>query len=321
MTDKDLTYYLAPWVEHETIQRGRQASGVERYRRTVAMFISWLREKEKPLDPGKIVRADIDEYMKYLYFEAGNIKNSSRANKLSALRSYFRYLIYCGAIVRDPSRGIPTPKFQKTLPKILTTEQLRHIFSGPDETKIIGLRDKALLYTIYAAALRVGEVSGLKIENIVDHGSGGLRLNITGKGAKNRVLTIRSIPAKILRTWLTYRSTLTTDASAPVFIRIKGGMGEGLSDVTMNNILKKYAGRVGIGRSKAFVHKLRATCCTNLYDEGVKIYELMYFMGHSDPKTTMSYVAVSEKALRKTAISDKRFRDFEKDTNPGESED
>ncbi|MDH4101251.1 MAG: phage integrase N-terminal SAM-like domain-containing protein, partial [Nitrospirota bacterium] len=177
---KKLTEYIKPWCEHERVQRGRQPSGVDRYRRTVEMFLAWCKEKGKPEGPSSIDRADIDEFMKWLFYDAGNTKNSSRANKLSALKSYFRYLTYCGAILRDPTKGVPTPKFQKVLPKVFTTEDLGLILSEPDTTKIMGLRDKAVLYTIYAGALRVSEICGLTIEDVIDPGSGSIRLNIIG---------------------------------------------------------------------------------------------------------------------------------------------
>lgn len=303
--------HIKHWTEFERIQKGRQPAGVERYRRTVLMFIDWLRETGISATPVSINRQHIDAFMKWLFISAGNTKNSSRANKLSALRSYFKYLVYAGVILNDPTRGVPTPKFRRAMPMIFSTEDLRQIFSMPDVSRPMGLRDKALLFTIYAAALRVSEVCNLAFENVIDSGSGYLRLSITGKGNKNRVLTLRLRPAALLRQWMTYRIAQGAQPTDPVFPRLKGGAYEGLSEVSVNAVLKKYAGKVNIRKSKVFIHKLRATCCTNLYDEGIGIYELMYFMGHSDPKTTMAYIAVSDKALRKTALPDSRFKALE----------
>lgn len=322
--------YLKAWTEFEQLQKGRQASGVSRYLRTVKMFLTWLEGNDTPLTPAGISRADVDEFLKWLFFSAGNIKNSSRANKLSAIRSFFRYLVYARVISTDPTEGIPFPKISNALPQKFSTEELRLIFSSPDISNPMGLRDKAMLLTIYGAGLRVSEVCGLTISDITDTG-GYIRLNILGKGNKNRVLTLRMRPSSLLRQWITYRTSQGAKTSDLVFVRLRGGNLEGLSSVSINDILKKYAARVGIKLSDVFVHKMRTTFATDLYDAGadkcpyckhtiprVDIVEIMHLMGHSDPKTTMRYIAVSDKVLRKTAIPDSRFKELETEKKGGD---
>ncbi len=312
--------YLKHWTEHELVQRGRRASGVEKYRLTAEMFLRWLKNNNRSSDPEIISRSDIDEFMKWLFYEQKNISNASRANKLAAIRSLFRFLIYKGVIKGDPTAGIPSPKVVKKLPVKFTTEELRYIFSMPDLTSEMGMRDLALLLTIYGAGLRVSEACSLKMDNVIDAG-GYIRLTVFGKGGKYRIITLRTNPARLLRQWLTIRMSQGASEDDQVFVRLKGGNLEGLSAVTVNNILKKYAKRVGIQSPDAFIHKLRATFATDLYDSGrdrcrhcgraietVDLLEIMYLLGHSDPKTTMRYIAISEKVMNKTAIPDRRWR-------------
>jgi len=314
--------YIKPWVEHEKIHKGRQPSGVERYRRTVEMFIDWLEGNGISLEPGKISRSDIDAFMKWLFYQKGNIRNSSRANKLAAVRSFFRFLVYIGVIHDDPTEGVPTPRFSPRLPQKFTTEELRYIFSMPDTNSEMGIRDLAMLMTLYGAGLRVSELCSLRMGDVIDNG-GYIRLNILGKGGKSRTVTLRTNPSRVLRQWLTIRMAQGAGLDDSVFVRLHGGNLEGLSPVAVNNVLKKYASKVGIRSSDAFVHKLRATFATDLYDAGrdrcpycghavekVDIFEIMHLMGHSDPKTTMRYIAISEKVLRKTAIPDRRWREL-----------
>lgn len=307
MIDKQLDQ----WTEHEIVSKGRQKSGVKRYRQSMELFISWFEGNGKSFDAGAVSRSDIDAFMKWLFYEKSNVKNSTRAAKLSALRSFFKYMIYIGAITADPTENVPTPKITAILPSKFTTEELRFIFAAPDLSKQAGIRDKAMLTTIYGAGLRVSEVCNLNISHIIDTG-GYIRLNIlNSKHNKSRTLTLRTNPSRFLRYWLTIRMANGAKHDDKIFTALKGNTKwQRLSSVSVNNVLKKYAVRVGINSSDAFVHKLRATFATDLYDFGVGILEVMYLLGHSDPKTTMRYIAISDKVLKKTAIPDVRWKDL-----------
>lgn len=321
--------YVKPWVEHERVHLGRQPSGVDRYRRNVEMFLEYLKGNDIPLEAEKIGRPDIDGFMKWLYFEKKNLKNSSRANKLIAVRSFFKFLIYAGVIKKNPTEGIPSPRVQTRFPQQFSKEELAYIFSKPNMTTEAGRRDKALLNTIYGAGLRVSEVCNLTMRDVVDRGSGYIRVDIIGKGDKNRTNTLRTVPSRILREWLTIRVAQGAKLDDPVFIRLKGPIshfvqGEALSNVSINNILKKYAKQVGIISSDAFVHKLRATAAIRLYDSGdekcprcgfhiqqIDIYEIKNWLGHESLSTVESYIKISERRQKKTAIPDRHWHELE----------
>ncbi|MDO8281066.1 MAG: tyrosine-type recombinase/integrase [Thermodesulfovibrionia bacterium] len=318
----DIKEYIKPWTDYELRIVGRQPGGVENYRRSAEFFISWCKGNGFTADPAAIVREDIENFLKDLYYKFGNIKNSSRANKLAGLRSFFRYLLSTKVIKKDPTDGIPSPRVSKTLPSKFTTEELRFIFSAVDLNKEMGIRDMAMLMTAYGAGLRVSELCDLAIEDVIDKGSGYIRLNILfAKGGKSRTLTLRTTPSNALRQWLTIRNAHKAQPGDPVFVGMKGSSGR-LSATAMNNILKKYASKMGI-TSDVFIHKVRTTFATDLYDAGrdrctrcghpvetVDLLEVAYLMGHSDPKTTRGYIAISDKVLRKTAIPDRRFKEL-----------
>ncbi len=306
--------YIQPWVEYETIHKGRQPGGVDRYRRTVELFINWAKGNGISEDPSEITRDDINNFMKWLFYEKQNIKNSSRANKLASIRSFFHYLVNTGVIKEDATKGIPTPKLVKKMPKKFTKEELGYIFAMPDLKTESGIRDLAILKTLYGAGLRVSEACHLKMDNITD-GGGYIRLNIVGKGSKNRVVPLRNNPSKTLRHWYTIRLSHEANIEDPVFVRLKGGNHEGLSTVTMNNILKKYAVKAKIKTPDVFIHKLRSTYASDLFDNGFETLEIMVLMGHSDPKTTMQYIVISEKRLKKVAIPDSYWKELEQYRN------
>jgi len=316
--------YLISWAQYLTIQKGYSPLTSKKYISTLNLFIEYLKSNELPTNPELITRDHIDAFMKYLYFN-GNRKNSSRANKLSALKSFFNYLIYTYQIQTNPTIGISTPRFSKALPVKFTTEDLSYIFQAPDKQTLQGIRDLAMLKAIYGAGLRVSEVCNLQMGHLIESG-GHIRVNIlNSKGDKSRTVTLRKNPSDTLRAWLSIRTSQGASAGSSVFVGLKHGGYQGLTMQSANNILKKYGKIAGINEADVFVHKLRATFATDLYDSGrdrcaycnhpiqsVDVIEVMRLLGHSDPKTTMRYIAVSERYVEKIAIPDRRWTELEK---------
>ena len=322
MPDPRFEEMLTGWMEHLAIQKGHQPRGVMQYKRTVDGFFEWAAATGRSTDPRRIDKSDVIDWQKALFYELGNLSNSSRASKLSALRSFLSYLKYAGEIDKDPSKGIPTPRVQQSLPTKFSTEELRNLFQAPDISTARGLRDLAIIKTLYATGLRVSELTALDRSHLVDTG-GYIRVQVFGgKGGKHRTLTMRSNPSKTLRQWLSVRAGIPADHEG-VFVGLKGGPTR-LQPRTILNILKKYGTIVGIDSAEVFCHKMRSTYATDLYDSGndkcphcnhpihyIGILEVAAMMDHEDPKTTMGYISISDRTLRKTAIPDRRFHEIE----------
>lgn len=320
----NLDSLIFPWMEFLSIQKGQRPSTVAQYEKVVRSFFAWVKVQGHQPDPGAVTREDVGNWMKALFYDQGNISNQSRASKLSALRSFFAWLKYSRHIANDPTQGIPSPKVQETLPQKFSTEELRLLFAAPRRDKIMGLRDLAILKTMYAAGPRVSELVNLDVSHVIDSG-GFVRLQIIdGKGGKSRTITIRSNPSRALREWLLIRRDIETPDPA-LFIRLKGPPTR-LTDKSAQNILKKYACMIGIDAADVFVHKMRATFASDLYDSGndhcphcrrqisyVGPVEVAMLLGHepTDLATVMRYIAISERVLRKTAIPDRRFNEIE----------
>jgi site-specific recombinase XerD len=307
------------WMEFLSIERGQRPTTVRQYEKIVRSFLTWAK-----LPLNQVTRESVSEWMKHLYYEQANISNRSRASKLSALRSFFAWLKNTQHIAFDPTKGIPSPKVQDTLPQKFSTEELRTIFAGPARDTVMGLRDLAMLKTMYAAGTRVSELVNLDVNHLIDTG-GYIRLQIQGKGGKARTVTLRKNPSSTLREWLHMRMGIEADDSA-LFIRLKGKPVSRLSTKTAETILKKHAAAIGLDDAEVFVHKMRATFATDLYDSGndecphcrrkityVGPVEVAMLLGHepTDLSTVMRYIAISERVLRKTAIPDRRFNEIE----------
>lgn len=316
---------LNDWREHCLIQKGQQPRGVKQYESVVRGFFAWIENKGFPADPEQIARDHITEWQRSLFLEHGNVSNCTRSSKLSALRSFFSYARYAGRLGHDPTKGIPSPKVQPNLAQKFSTEDLRLLFAAPDRTKPMGVRDLAILKTMYAAGPRVEELVNLDQGHIHDSG-GYIRIEIiAGKGGKSRTVTLRSRASQTLREWILLRSQIESTSQA-IFIGLQGKKNR-ISTRQILNIIKKYAVLVGIKSADAFCHKMRSTFATDLYDSGndkcphcarpihyVGLLEVQALMGHEDPKTTQGYIAISERVLKKTAIPDRRLREIEEDS-------
>lgn len=321
---EEIEKLIAEWMEWLFIVRGRQVRGVEQYARVAQGFFKWL-ESQRPVDIQAVGQADIEEWLKALFYDFGNVSNRSRASKLSALRSFFGWMKYTSGRTEDPTKRIPSPKIQQSLPQKFSTEELRLLFASPDKSKLMGLRDGALLKTLYAAGPRVSELCNLDLNHITDTG-GYIRLHFKGgKGNKDRTITLRRNPSKALREWIIARQGIDAGHNA-LFIRLRSQIYTRLSEDAAQNILAKYARIVGLDSADVFAHKMRGTFASDLYDSGddkcprcgcginhMDLLMVQLAMGHSDPATTVPYIAISDRHLRRTAISDKRFNEIEEE--------
>ncbi len=319
----DIEKLIADWMEWCFIQKGQQVKGVEQYARVVRSFVLWLSKSGVQVSAEVINRKNVEEWQKALFFDQGNVSNRTRASKLSALRSFFGWLKYTGYRDEDPTKGIPTPRIQQSLPQKFSTEDLRLLFAAPRRDKKSGLRDLAILKTLYASGARVSELCNLDMNHLSDTG-GYIRIRfVGGKGNKDRTITLRRNPSKTLRDWIAVRHGIEINHSA-LFVRMSGKSYTRLTASSAQGLLKKYARIVGIDDAEVFVHKMRGTFASDLYDSGddccprckaqinhMDLLLVQLALGHEDPKTTMPYIAISDRHLKRTAIPDRRFNEIE----------
>jgi site-specific recombinase XerD len=300
--------YLSAFADFRRINMGNSQNTVDSYVFAVRQFADFLAHRELSLDPDKVLRQDIDDFMQALFKELRCSSPNSMCLKLSALRAFFKFLVHKQVILLDPTEGVPSPKRPKLLPKKFSTSELKRLLGAPSISTQKGLRDKALLMTVYGAGLRKSELVNLDIGNLDDTGAF-IHVAIFGKGSKERTVTLLRRPAAVLRQWLLERQRLNPVDSA-VFIRTKATPARLNANYT-GTILKKYGFKMGFQSTSVFMHKLRSTWATDLYDAGFGLLEICALAGWSDVKTAQSYVRISERARRKTAIPDRRWKELE----------
>lgn len=287
------------------IIKGRSHSAAKKYVVTAAKFFAFCSGRNASPD-----QAAVESWMRYIYQDCKNRSNATRASRLSGLRSVCRWMVSKGHLAADPTEGIPTPKFTPPAATKFATFDLQALMSAPDPDKVLGIRDKAILMLFYVTGMRRQEMSDLTLEQLHLLPSSGGYVTIKGKGSKHRSVGFGKTIVPIIQRWLITRAQYAEKNERHLFIAIqahtKTGAGLGLGTSGMNFVMKRAAEAIGMRSKEAFLHKLRSTYATDLYDSGYNVGEIRLLMGHSSEMTTWRYIAISQRHLEKTRIPDDR---------------
>ncbi|UCE98450.1 MAG: tyrosine recombinase XerC [Dehalococcoidia bacterium] len=236
------------------------------------------------------------DYLSYL-IDLGVAKGSI-TRKLSAIRSFYRFLLREGILKSNPIEQTASPRREARLPSFLTIEETVNLLKTPDIATPHGLRDRCLMELIYAAGLRVSELVKL---NLMQVDLDAYEIRVVGKGSKERVVLIGEPAAKALSDYLDNSRSLLlgNKTNNDLFINNKGNR---LSERMVQKILNKYAKRAGIDK-RVHPHLLRHTFATHLLDGGADLRVVQELLGHSNLSTTQIYTHVTQRRARKVYLS------------------
>ncbi len=238
------------------------------------------------MDASRVDDDAVRSYIRHLY---GRCRKASIARKLSAIRSFYGFLVARGALKTNPAAAVSSPKVEKFLPSVLTVEEAGELIeSEAGAGALAALRDRAVLELLYSSGIRVGELVGLKTED-VDFDSGAMR--VMGKGRKERLAFIGKRADAALRAYLS--ACGRAGVGGPLFA---GRSGKGLSARTVERIVKRHAALSGINKSPT-PHSLRHSFATHLLDAGADLRSIQEMLGHSNLSTTQRYTKVSIEGL------------------------
>lgn len=274
----------AVWME-----TGLRPNTLAAYRSDLELFLRWL----APHGEG-LLSVERARLLAYVAAQTANgLHARSLARALASLRRFYRWLLREKYIARDPTADIMLPKLGRALPKSLSEEQVERLLDAPDVRAARGLRDRALLETLYATGLRVSELVNLTRTQLnLDMGV----VRVIGKGDKERLVPMGEEAIAWLRRYLAEgRPALArTRASEYVFISARGGA---LTRQALWQNIKRYALQVGIEKALS-PHTLRHAFATHLVNHGADLRVVQMLLGHADLSTTQIYTQVARERLQ-----------------------
>ncbi|MGB8332744.1 MAG: tyrosine recombinase XerC, partial [Polyangiales bacterium] len=214
--------------------------------------------------------------------------------KVSALRSFFKFLLKRQIIDRNPASGLRSPKIGKSLPRFLSVDQAFRVMDSPpkepERATPLRARDLALLETLYATGVRVSELASMNLDHCDFTES---LVRVLGKGGKERVVPLGKSSMEALWAYLPERMSLLARArdGDPEALWLSQ-RGQRLSVRQVQNIVRRH-GTLGAGRGDLHPHAMRHTCATHLLDAGADLRSIQELLGHSSLSTTQRYTHVS----------------------------
>jgi len=236
-------------------------------------------------DPGVITHLDLRRFMAELR-QRGSSKRTV-VRKLSAIRSFFRFLIREKYLNKDPSQSIFTPKIDKRLPEFLGTEEIMRLVTSPDTGSTYGMRDRAILEVLYSTGMRVSELVGMNAAD-VDLISGTVK--VRGKGKKERLALLGKEAQKAVRYYLDKRG----DGNKAVFLNKNRTR---LTDRSVRRIVDKYVKVCSI-ENNISPHSIRHSFATHLLNNGADLRSVQELLGHKNLSTTQIYTHMGSQRIR-----------------------
>lgn len=282
------------FLQYLSAERNASPLTVKSYREDLCDLASFLGESYGGAAPraGVVTTLDLRGYLAHLHQQ--QYAKTTIARRLAALRSFFRFGQREGWAAANPAKPLRTPRRSRHLPHFLSTEDLAKLLEAPDPNRDEGLRDRAILETLYSAGLRVSELVGLN-DGDLDFAADVLR--VRGKGRRERLAPIGSYASRALRSWLNVRKVSPRERqgpAAPVFV---SRLGRRLTTRSVGRMLEKYLKLSGLDR-RTSPHTLRHSFATHLLDRGADIRSVQELLGHKSLVTTQIYTHVSTAALR-----------------------
>jgi integrase/recombinase XerD len=284
------------FLDHLLVERGLSGHTIAAYRRDLARYTEFLRSRG--VRDGRAVRdRDVSAHVAAVSASTHGDGRSYRATSvvraLSSIRAFHRFLLREGEAERDPTTGVVRPKLPRRLPRPLSVEDVTRLLAQPDPSVPQGLRDRAVLETLYGAGLRVSELVGTDVDD-VDLEEGSLR--VLGKGGKERDVPLGRFARDAISAYLVrVRPQIASRRSrSALFLNLRGGR---LTRQGCAGILERYAVAAGLGR-RVSPHVLRHSFATHLLEGGADVRVVQELLGHASVATTQVYTLVTREHLR-----------------------
>lgn len=275
--------YLATFLSWLTVEKGYSSHTVDNYQRDIREFTCFVGDKNFVDLEAKDIRA-------WVFYLNGKNKANSVARKISALRSFFRYLLRHEVLIVDPTAAVSMPKLGKHIPVFLSVDEVFSLLEEPCGQDQFQRRDTALLELLYSTGMRVAEIVNLNLDQVDFDGE---MVSVIGKGKKERLIPVGSQALDAVSLYLDNRQMLLAKrrkqgkevAEQALFLNNRGGR---LTTRSVERMVQSYAIRAGI-TAPVTPHALRHSFATHLLEMGADLRVVQELLGHASLSTTQKY--------------------------------
>ena len=283
--------FLKEYLAYLKLEKNLSRNTVSSYRIDISSFIRFL-EENKISDPSRIESRIIIRFFTNL--EKIGLTSSSAARYFSSLKGFLNYLFTNNYIKNNPIEKVSPPKLGKTLPGVLSFEEIDKILSLPDTNEILGLRDKTILEVFYACGLRISELISLKLSDLFLNEE---MIRVFGKGSKERIVPIGSSAINWINVYLTKSRPLLQKKMKSENYLFLNSRGSKLSRMGVWKIVSRYIKESGIEK-EAHPHTFRHSFATHLIEGGADLRSVQEMLGHADISTTQIYTHIDREFIK-----------------------
>ena len=292
----------APWSSlakrfrsYLQLERSLSPNTLDAYTRDVVALEDWMLEKYPTRSLPSLTIIELREFLEG--FATGEWSVTTQARMVSGLRAFYRFLVLEDILKVDPAELLEAPKKRRTLPDVLSMQEVEAIMEpGTDPTTEEGIRNRALLETLYSCGLRATELTGIQIS--LYYPELGM-MRVIGKGNRERLVPVGSTAVKYISIYLEHvrsKRSVHPNAIDTLFLNNRGGV---LSRMSVFNIVKAATERAGI-RKNVHPHTLRHSFATHLVEAGADLRAVQVLLGHVSITTTELYTHLDSRFLQKT---------------------
>lgn len=285
---------IARFLRYLAVERNSSELTIKSYREDLTCLVEYLEESQGRIpEPRQVTPLDLRGYVSALH-EAGYAR-SSVSRRLASMRSFFRFAQRENLVEVNPAKPLRNPRPERKLPHFLTTQEIGKLLKAPPTNELLGMRDRAILETMYSAGLRVSELVAIDLIDLqFDEGL----VRVRGKGKRERLAPLGSYACRAINRWLDRRESLVKDhddPNSPVYVN---RFGNRITTRSVGRMLEKYLKLTGLDL-RTSPHTLRHSFATHLLDGGADIRSVQELLGHKSLVTTQIYTHVSTAGLRK----------------------
>ena len=280
---------LRLFLEYLAVEKGLARNTILSYARDIRKFLGFVKA-------GKLAwnRVPEETVVRFIHKESrAGLSARSLARLISALRSFYKFLLLSGFVKMDPSSQLTTPSTWRSLPKFLTVKEVEELLGAPDDKKPRGVRDRAMLEVLYGSGLRVSELASLRLAEVnLEDGF----LVCRGKGGKERIVPLGRSACDAAKRYLAeVRPLVVSGERDELFLSRRG---KPFSRQGLWKLIRQHAREAGLA-AKISPHVLRHSFATHLLERGADLRSVQLMLGHSQITTTQIYTHVSRERLRR----------------------